>query len=85
MTIWTLLVWLISFSMAASVVVLPLPVPPVTKMRPFFSLMISRNIGGQMERFQEGISDWQPAQHHGVIAVLPVDVDAKPAEVSPAT
>ena len=49
-------VLLISFSMAAMVVVLPMPVPPVTKMRPFFSLMISWNTGARWSDSKVGIS-----------------------------
>ena len=45
-----------SFNIAASVVVFPLPVAPVTKMMPFFSLIISLKIGGSPSCSSVGIS-----------------------------
>jgi len=49
-------VLLISFNMAAMVVVLPMPVPPVTKMMPFFSLITSWNVGPMLSDLKSGIS-----------------------------
>ncbi len=46
---------LISFSIAASVVDLPLPVGPVTRIRPFSLFTISLNILGSFNSSMEGM------------------------------
>ena len=53
-TMWISFCWLSSLSMAASVVVLPEPVAPVTKMMPVFSLIISRKTGWRLEAVDGG-------------------------------
>ena len=52
---WTSFCSFSSLSIAASVVVLPLPVAPVTKTIPVFSLMISLKIGGNPSPSHDGI------------------------------
>ncbi len=55
--IWTDWLLLISFNTAAKEVVLPLPVAPVTRTMPFFSLAILSKASGRLKSFIVGIRD----------------------------
>ena len=79
-TMWISEFWLISLSIAASVVVLPLPVAPVTKMMPVFSLMISLKIGWQFQPFARRDLRAELAHDDGVVAILPEDIHAEAGE-----
>ena len=54
---WERRVWLMLSSMAASVVDLPLPVGPVTRIRPFWRVVKSRTTGGRPSRSSAMISN----------------------------
>ena len=56
-TMWISFCWFSSLSIAASVVVLPEPVAPVTKMSPVFSLIISRKTGCSPSLSMVGITE----------------------------
>ena len=77
MTTWTDWVSLISFRMAARVVVLPLPVAPVTRMRPFFSFAIWLKNIRQLERLKRRNDRLQLAHDDGEVALLAENIDAE--------
>ena len=68
---------LISLSIAASVVVLPLPVAPVTSTRPVFSFAISLKMPGRSKCFQGGNGRFELAQNDRKISALPENINAK--------